>query len=156
MAPANLGLHDQVMALRFIRDEIAVFGGDAGNITAVGQSAGAFSLAAFLAADDFPRLFDKAVLMSAPVGIDLRQADEMAWMAATYCEAVGVSPQNGDGLRALDIADLMKGQLAILKAYMARSAPDTILPPFMPVIDGVLVTASLRTAVRNSTTVAAG
>jgi len=49
IAPPNLGLHDQMAALRFIRREIASFGGDADSVTVVGQSAGALSIAAFLA-----------------------------------------------------------------------------------------------------------
>ncbi|KAF7194546.1 Para-nitrobenzyl esterase [Pseudocercospora fuligena] len=45
LVPPNNGLHDQVLGLQWIRTFIAGFGGDPENVTAIGQSAGAASLA---------------------------------------------------------------------------------------------------------------
>ncbi|GAA4614892.1 para-nitrobenzyl esterase [Actinoallomurus liliacearum] len=60
----NNGLRDQMTALRWVRDHIADFGGDPANVTAVGESAGAFSLSAMLATDHPERLFQRVILES--------------------------------------------------------------------------------------------
>ncbi|MGR4849412.1 carboxylesterase/lipase family protein [Streptomyces sp. LARHCF252] len=58
----NLALQDQMAALRWVRDNIASFGGNPGNVTVAGQSAGAFSVGALLAAPAAAGLFHKAIL----------------------------------------------------------------------------------------------
>ncbi len=60
----NNGLRDQIAALTWIRQHVADFGGDPGNVTAVGESEGAFSLSAMLATDHPQRLFHRAILES--------------------------------------------------------------------------------------------
>ena len=63
-APVNLGLADIAAALRWVRAEIGAFGGDAGNVTAFGESAGAFLLGQLLASPVAAELFDRVILQS--------------------------------------------------------------------------------------------
>ena len=60
----NLGLLDQLAALRWVRTRIAVFGGDTANITVFGESAGASAVMRLLAMPLARGLFDKAIIES--------------------------------------------------------------------------------------------
>lgn len=61
----NLGIEDQVCALRWIRDNIRLFGGNPQDVTVMGQSAGAYSILHHIATITEP-LFSKAIVASAP------------------------------------------------------------------------------------------
>lgn len=64
--PPNRGLLDQVAALEWVRDNIGGFGGDPGQVTIFGQSAGGGSVAALLAMPRATGLFQRAIAQSVP------------------------------------------------------------------------------------------
>lgn len=67
--PANLGLLDLMLALGWVRDNIAAFGGDPRQVTVAGQSAGGDAVAHLMAVPEAARCFRRAIVQSAPLGI---------------------------------------------------------------------------------------
>lgn len=80
----NLGLQDQLAALKWIRRNIGLFGGNKDQVTVIGQSAGASSVQYLIAAAD-TELFQQAVILSAPGG-DLSRSKAEKITKAFYKE----------------------------------------------------------------------
>lgn len=67
MAPGNAGLHDQILALKWVQEHIADFGGDPNSVTIFGQSAGAASVDALVLSPAAKGLFHKAIAQSGSI-----------------------------------------------------------------------------------------
>ena len=67
-AAGNYGLADQIMALHWVRDNIARFGGNPANVTIFGESAGASDVNALIASPLTKGLFVRVIAQSGPVG----------------------------------------------------------------------------------------
>lgn len=67
--PANLGLLDQLEALRWVQRNISAFGGDPDQVTLFGQSSGGDAVAHLMAVPESISLFRRAILQSPPLGI---------------------------------------------------------------------------------------
>ena len=63
---SNLGLRDQVAALRWVRENIAAFGGDPAQVTVFGESAGGHAVTTLMATPSAKGLFARAIVQSAP------------------------------------------------------------------------------------------
>ncbi|WP_217547880.1 carboxylesterase family protein [Streptomyces sp. GbtcB6] len=79
----NLGLYDQILALEWVHDNIAAYGGDPANITVFGQSAGASSAITLLSVPRSRRLIRRVIAQSAPTLATLPTRDE-AFAAGPY------------------------------------------------------------------------
>lgn len=66
IAPANLGLLDQIEALRWVQRNICHVGGDPQRVTVIGHSVGAYAIYCMMVADTAADLFHRAILQSTP------------------------------------------------------------------------------------------
>lgn len=138
--PANLTLHDQIEALRFIRREIEAFGGDRNRITVAGQSAGALSIAMLLAQPAPQDLFDQAIMLSTPLGPSLETAEEAAeTVAKPLLASLGISPGDRQALCAVPVDRLLDAQKHLMLAFADATPPDVLGMPFRPTIDHEIV-----------------
>ncbi|HEY7271081.1 MAG TPA: carboxylesterase/lipase family protein, partial [Dehalococcoidia bacterium] len=113
---ANFGLLDQVAALRWVQDEIAAFGGDPGNVTIFGESAGGKSVETVMATPLSKGLFKRAILESTyGPAMDAAGAEELS---AKVLEQLGLARGDVDGLRARSAREIVDAQVAVAEAQM--------------------------------------
>ena len=124
--PDNRGVLDQIAVLRWVRSNIAAFGGDAASVTAAGQSSGAGSIACLLGETG---LFDRAILHSVPdASLDV---DAAADISARIQAHVPVPLADADPRQLLDSSDRVAASCRGREA--GRLGYDPVL--FGPVIE---------------------
>ncbi|GGW64031.1 carboxylic ester hydrolase [Streptomyces lucensis JCM 4490] len=131
-APPNAGLRDQFAALRWVHEAIAAFGGDPDRITLCGQSAGAISAGALLAAPQTRGLIRRAVLQSGPP--EASDRDKVRRVVRRMAARLKI-PATAEAFAAVDRDLLLRAQ-----AEAGRlSGPVLGGPAFGLVVDGDLV-----------------
>ncbi|HTR98850.1 MAG TPA: carboxylesterase/lipase family protein [Bacteroidota bacterium] len=102
-ASGNYGLMDMIAALRWVRDNVAEFGGDPGNVTIFGESAGSAAVGCLIASPRARGLFHRAIMESG-VPVHLPLLHEVSPGDST-AEAAGVAIAREAGIAGAESAD---------------------------------------------------
>jgi para-nitrobenzyl esterase len=141
----NRGLLDQIAALEWIAEHIAAFGGDPGNVTICGESAGAMSVCSLLAMPRAHGLFQRAIAQSGGGHHALTMADAER-VTHELAGRLGVKPTR-DGIAGVALRDLLTAQRQLSFEVAANPDPDRWgrvardLMPFEPTVDGDVLPA---------------
>ena len=134
-APLNLGLHDQLAALRWVQREIVEFGGDPERVTVFGQSAGGATVAALAASPATGEVMQRAVVMSGP--LEVKAPAEAGRITALIARELGI-PATRDAFAAVEPERLVAAQAKVI----AGGSPLGGGPAFTIAIDDDLVPVS--------------
>ncbi|ROR22819.1 para-nitrobenzyl esterase [Comamonas sp. BIGb0124] len=129
---ANAGHLDILAALEWVRDAIATFGGDPGNVTVFGQSGGGSKIMALLGMKKAQGLFHRAISMSGAAGLAIDPASAMQ----PYVDAL----VNELGLSAGHLEAMQRIPFEALLAARSRAVRQSGLEGARPVIDGRHIT----------------
>ncbi len=127
----NAGLLDQVLALRWVQENIARFGGDPGNVTIFGCSAGSASVTALMVMPRARGLFHKAIAESGTLAIG-RPVERARRFTEDFVEVAGAKTMAD--LQALDADEILEATAATARELDVKGGP-----VFGPVLDGDLL-----------------
>lgn len=104
---ANAGQEDLIAALRWIKENIAAFGGDPGNVTIFGQSGGGTKVSALLQMPEADGLFHKGIIMSGVAGelMTFSEGDSRPIVQAVL-EELGLTEENIETLETVPYSRL--------------------------------------------------
>lgn len=123
---ANLGLLDQIAALKWVRENIEAFGGDPEQVTVFGESAGAMSIASLLAMPAAKGLFQKAILESG--ASQIIPPEQASMIAKAVLQQLGIDDHNMEKLNEVPAEDILKAA----ERVTAGQGPGMI---FQPTVD---------------------
>jgi para-nitrobenzyl esterase len=130
-ASGNYGMMDQQAALRWVRENIARFGGDPHKVAIAGQSAGGLSVLTHLVSRGSRGLFQRAIVQSGAFALTQLPLATAEAFGESFATAVGCPGQTAACLRSVTVDDLV------------RFFPGAAIPG---VVDGKVLTESIGAA----------
>src|SRR6478752_1498320 len=132
---SNLGLRDVILALQWVRDNIAAFGGDPDRVTLFGESAGAGIVTTLLTTPAGAGLFSAAIAQSSPA-TSVYDAVRVRRVAEEFLDILGLRPDDVDRLCGLPAEAIVAASRTLFNDVPLRSPG---LLAFAPIVDGDLV-----------------
>jgi len=130
---ANIGILDQIAALKWIKNNIEKFGGNPNNITIFGESAGGLSVLILCTIPLAKGLFHRSIIQSAPI------MDTKPTIRSTnkLFQELGIEYGNINGLRDLSVKKILTAQNRIVNRWISEGVNEIM--DFRPSIDGKII-----------------
>jgi carboxylesterase type B len=138
----NFGLLDQLLAMKWVKDNISKFGGDPNQIALYGQSAGAASVAIHLTGPSSSKeLFNYTIMESGPLGLPYKTIEESKPIAKEFAKNLGCGVDDLACMRSKSAKEVVEAQ--DIKDRVMQTALHGIRDFLIwaPVIDGEIVSA---------------
>ena len=132
----NVGMLDVVAALKWVRQNIHLFGGDPDNVTVFGESGGGGKVGTLLCMPEAKDLFHKAIIMSGTI-LNVNRKDMSESLGKAVCAELGISAKDIEKIKDVPYPQLYEaGQRAMAKSVGTRKPGTPMMWGFGPVPDG--------------------
>ncbi|HCT5226372.1 carboxylesterase/lipase family protein [Corynebacterium striatum] len=134
---ANPAVSDQLLALQWVKRNIAAFGGDPENITLMGESAGGAAVLTLMTVPRAEGLFNRAIAQSPPIGMLHSRTQSTFWARELVSRMALPRATSVDDLRTHDFGDIVRagqsmmwraGELFHLNSCYAPTVDDDLIP----------------------------
>lgn len=131
------GMLDIVLSLEWVRDNIARFGGDPGNVTIFGESGGGRKVAMMMAMKPAAGLFHKAIIQSGS-GLDAPSKEDAVALGRDLLQNIGIAAGDVDALASADARAFLDAQPSMPRSPAAPPGQLTLpVGGFVPCVDGI-------------------
>ncbi|ORZ16677.1 Carboxylesterase family-domain-containing protein [Lobosporangium transversale] len=146
--PGNQAFRDQILALQWVKKNIASFGGDPNRLTVFGESSGATSIRALLSAPSTWGLYQSIIAQSDPINIPFDLPLTSARVTNYFMEALGCGVTDLNCARSRSMEKIIKAQIVANSRMLAENKWATEILVQRPTIDGQLIPAEFSQLVK--------